>query len=142
MKNNGFSLVELLVTMAIVSILVTIGVSTQNTSSTNSQAKLDLLSVLQLPSSIENYFSIHYSYPQNLGQVLYSKDGVFFTPKKYYLIDYRLDSDSSYTITARLNENRTLTGTVKCYLMTINHAGKLTAQDKSGKNISSQCWKK
>ena len=141
MKNNGFSLVELLLTLTLLAIVMTYGYKSFSDSRVTIEAEIDRHFIFKIPVLLEQIYANKLSYPSHLGEILDSKNTGFFTPKEYYLLSYQRDTKNNYLLTATLNPNKRNSDKVKCAVISINEAGKLSGFDKAGNAISSLCWK-
>jgi len=140
MKTKGFSLIELMVVTAIISILVSFGFNTYNDSKLKTVRKIEQQYVLQLPSLIEQFFLAELRYPDNLNEILTPENNLFYSPKKYYLISYKLNLDNSYSVTATVNANTVGSEFINCYHLTVKSTGEVLALDEEDNDIYSECW--
>ena len=78
MTNNSFTLVELMITVAVLSILVSIAVPVVGNRLTQARAEADQANVELLQGAYDMYYQDHQSHPTNLGnptdQKLYAYD--------------------------------------------------------------------
>lgn len=141
MRNNGFSLVELLLTLTLLSIVITYGYISFSDSRVAVEAETDRQYILKIPVLLEQVYANKLSYPGHLGEIINTNSANFLTPGNYYLLSYRRVTKNNYILTAKLNPGKKYTDKVKCVVITINEAGKLSAFDNAGNPISSECWK-
>ena len=141
MKNKGFSLIELLITLTILAIIMTYGYHTFSDTRATIQAEIDRQYLLKIPLLLEQFFADNLTYPEHLGEILNSNQANFYTPKAYYLIAYRRGTNNNYFISARLNADKQYADKIACAAITIGASGKITGYDNSGNIATNLCWK-
>ena len=138
-KNKGFTLIELMVVVAIVAILAAIAVpayqdSTRKANRADAQISLSRLSTLQ-----ERYYFRTNQYTGDFSDLLSglaNNTTSITSDEGYYTIDLTATA-SSWSMTA------TATGSqaedAECYKLTLNNLGSKTSVDDDG-NATSDCW--
>lgn len=140
MKSNGFSLVELLLTLALLAAVMTYGYRAFSHSRVSVEAETDRQFILTIPVLLEQFFIRNLAYPRHISDFMNSKNGDFTTPKAYYILNYR-PGVNNYRLTATLNPGKSGSDKVNCALIILDENGKLTGLDRAGNSISGSCWK-
>lgn len=140
MKNRGFSLVELLLTLTILSIVMTYGYASFSDARVTIEAEIDRQFILKIPVLLEQFYADKLSYPDRLDEIIASNNSGIYTPKSYYLLTYKRHSGNNYRLTATLNPKKHNSDKVVCAVININETGKLTGFDTAGNTISNLCW--
>lgn len=126
-RRNGFTLIELMITVAIVAILAAIAYPsyTQHVQKGRREnAKAELLSYVQ---NLERYYAIHYKYTNDLA-TLSLPSQIPANGDAHYNVSLTAD-DTSYTLTATPDPTGVQSGD-KCGTLSIDHTGqKLPATD-------------
>jgi type IV pilus assembly protein PilE len=144
LDNSGFSLLELLVTMAIVAILSAIawpGYGAVVRRAQRDEARLALLG-LQYAEELRYQNSLSYSddieaatTSGGLGLTAHTASG------SYRLEVELLDSGQRYRARARPVASGPQSADRSCALLVIDEAGRRSASDADGRDTSSTCWR-
>jgi type IV pilus assembly protein PilE len=163
MKRNakGFTLIELMITLAILAILVTIGYPLYNVQLEKAR-RVDARGALgKLAMAQERHYAMFGSYATSVGQLNFGPDGLedgtndtYAYNKAIQAIDYdgngapdnysiglSTDGDSTtedYVFTATAIDSQ-LSDT-DCRKFTINQLGVKTAEDSGGTDQTNRCW--
>lgn len=141
MRFRGFSLIEMLITLAILAIVISHGFRSFSHSRITVEAETDRQHLLRIPVLLDQYYAAKLTYPNRLQDILKSGNSSARTPRGYYLLSYRRESSNSYLLTATLNPRNARSEYVRCAVMTINASGKLAGYDKNGKPANDACWR-
>ena len=141
MKSKGFSLVELLLTLSLITILMTYGYKSYHHSRISVEAEMDRQFILQISILLEEYYAENLIYPTQLGDILNTSSHQAYTPKSYYLISYKQTGNNSYKLNASLNSKKKGTDQVECVQINTDEAGEIKAFNKAGNLSTSACWK-
>lgn len=121
-KNKGFSLLELLVTLVIVSILAAVAVPSYKAYTLKAQRTDAISNLLQAQSAFENYFAANNSFPTSSTNPTANS----LLPANTTSYNFSVSATaSSYTLTATAIAAQTSdsSGGVSCATLTINYAG-------------------
>ena len=96
----GFTLVELLITVAVVAILVTVAVPSYSAFMLQSK-RVDAMDSLQdLAGRQERYFSLHASYTADESEIGFAADGPQASAKGYFQVQVTAAGTLNYTLEA------------------------------------------
>ena len=133
-NNSGFTLIEVLITIAILGILTAIVIPSHNGSTTKSRRTDAKIALMESASSLEKCFVINNqydhasctSYPASGADVVYSSEG-------HYKIVATALSATAFTLTASAADNSPQTNDSHCASFSISSTGAKTA-------TNSDCW--
>jgi type IV pilus assembly protein PilE len=132
-KFNGFTLIELMVTVAILAIITAVAVPTYQAQVQKSRRADATSTLMGEAQAQERCFT-----DVNTFVGCRDYDPALSSPHGYYTISGAVTS-VTYTITATATGNQT--ADTLCRSFTINHLGAKSAQDSEGNDSSSDCWK-
>jgi type IV pilus assembly protein PilE len=141
---RGFSLIELLVAMAIMGLLAAIALPGYNQLVTRAQRQDARLALLRLQHQQEMVFANHLSYsrpadPNPSGPALPDR-----SEQGYYLVELRISADGmSYTALARADPAGRQASDLHCAWLSIDETGRRRSADASGywrDDDPHRCW--
>jgi len=137
----GFTLVELMVTVLVVSILASIAVPTYTAQVRKSRRTEARTALLDLAGREERYFSTNNKYSSTSTDVGYSD---FTTPigSGYYTIKVELNKFAAgdFLLTATPVTGKGQDKDTKCQSFTVANTGAQAAKDKSSADSTADCW--
>ena len=148
MKQQGFTLVEMMVVVAIIGLIATIGYPSyveQMKKSRRADAKVTLVSLAQVQESI---YADNNSYTATLDTsglgcvnrgLCVIDSSVIYTPEKYYVLS-ATGTARAYTLTATVSATGSQKTDDECNVLTLNHKNQKTAVDSSAADSSDACW--
>ena len=137
-SNRGFTLIELMIAVAIVSILATIAVASYSSQVTKSRRTDARSALLDLAGREEKLFSVANAYsalPSDLGYGAVGVPWPITVGSGYYQVSVTTPDSQSYSITAtplgaQLNDTT-------CASLSVNQLG---AQTSTGTGTAATCW--
>ena len=162
MKQKGFTLIEMMITMAIIAILASVATMSYTKYVLRANRADAKIALMQLAQRQERYFTEKLEYAKDFDELLEGGDGApgdYNTgdtdvwvddsnggydasesdPKQDYKITLNRPSTSTFTLTAEAVGTRQLKDT-KCLKFIIDQTGKQTAKDDAGADESQECW--
>ncbi len=140
---DGFTLVELIVTMLVASILLAVAVPTY-TSQIRSSRRTDARSaVLDLAGREERYLSVNTAYSTTPSDLGYTGSFPQSIGSGYYQVSVTATAATATTppaFTAPATAGGKQTADTSCASFTVNHLGQHTAQDSGGSDSTATCW--
>lgn len=134
-KQRGVTLIELLITVAIMGILGSIAYPSYTTfvqQSNRAEAQKELL---QLANLMEQYFSDHRTYTDELTD-LGKSDDTYLTESGNYTMSASISgAGTTYTLTATVKSGSSQAGDSECATMSVDQTGQKTATNTT-------CWEK
>ena len=137
MKKNGFTLVEMMITVAIVGILAAIAIPSYS-AYTKRANRIDATRTMSfVAQTLERCYSQNFSYVPCAGAVA----GSTASPQGYYTITIAINAapTASYTITAVPRANPQLTDS-SCMNFSVDSSGTQKATDSSSADSTNTCW--
>ena len=137
MKKNGFTLVEMMITVAIVGILAAIAIPSYS-SYTKRANRIDATRTMSFAAqALERCYSQVFSYGNCAGALA----GATPSPQGYYTITIAVNAapTASYTITAVPRTNPQLTDS-SCANFSVDSTGTQRATDSSSADSTNTCW--
>lgn len=140
----GFSLVELLIAMAIIAILATIAVPSYQNYITNARRSDGQTALFDLASRMEQYYSDNNTYQTatigtgNATDVLSSNT----SPEGWYTLSITTQTPTTYTLQAT-PQNAQGSADTRCQSLTLNHLGIKSITDGPAgapTGTAAQCW--
>ena len=137
MKKNGFTLIELFVTIAIIGILSAIAYPNYLSYVQKTRRVEAQTSLIELANRQEMYYLDHHVYAANLDTDLGMGADPFLTENRYYSIETSsaISTAVGFTLTATANEAQV--ADTDCTILTITHDHAKSATNANGTN----CWK-
>jgi type IV pilus assembly protein PilE len=141
--NRGFSLIELMITIAIIGILAAIAIPTYTSYIQQSHRSEAIRSLTSFRQALERCYSQNYSYlnapaatpptpcPAAPGTATTSTNG-------YYAITYSNMTATTYTLTATAAGAQAKD--TACTTFVVTYAGAQTAQTSGGTDSTATCW--
>jgi type IV pilus assembly protein PilE len=140
MKKYGFSLIELMIAVAVVGILAAIAVPSYQAYMTKTNRTEAQTSLVTLASSMESYYTENHTYAT---ATINGLNGTNQTPNAYYTLSITNLTGSTYTLNATPNGGQATRDTL-CQTLTLTQAGtKGIANGPSGAptGTAADCWK-
>ncbi len=137
-RSRGFTLVELMVTVAIIGVLASIAWPSYNQSVMHSRRTDAVQSMSYYRQALERCYSQNFSYLNAAGTPCPAAPGVaVVSTDGYYNVTFAI-LQTSYLITAvpigvQVND-------LQCQVMTINQTGQTTAVNSVAANTTLTCW--
>ena len=138
MALRGFTLIELMVTVAIVSILATIAIASYSSQIQKSRRTDARSALLDLAGREENLFSTTNAYsatPSDLGYGPVGSNFPITVGSGYYSVTVAIPTPTSYTITATPVGSQAADTT--CATLSVNQLG---VQSSTGTGTAATCW--
>ena len=138
--NSGFTLIELMVTVALVAIIASIALPSY-TSFTRQANRTDATRTMQLASqSLERCYSRRFTYLAcNVNGTVMNNGSTMQTPNLYYTITFTIPDAQDYTLTA-VPIAAPQTKDNQCTQFTLSSTGAQAAQDNNANNTTKACW--
>lgn len=133
MSQDGFTLLELLITLFIISILVTIGYPSYHQYVLTTHRVQAEIALLELNSAIERYFALYHTY---YGATLTNLEVNPYTEGDYYSLSITNLSDTTYLLQAIPLGNQIYDK--DCGTLMIDQYGERSI---SGKGNVTDCWR-
>jgi len=138
--NSGFTLVELMVTVAIVAIIASIALPGYG-NFTRRANRTDATRTMQFASqALERCYSRRFTYLGcNVNGTVMNNGSTMQTPNLYYTITFAIPHAQDYTLTAAPAAAPQISDT-QCVQFTLVSTGAQAAQDNNANNTTKACW--
>lgn len=136
----GFTLIELMVTVLIASILLTIAVPMYSAQMRQSRRTEARTALLQIGQREERFFSTNSAYSQLPSDLGYGGAAWPMTVGTGYYTVSVTAAGSTYTATATPTTLGKQSNDTSCAQFTLNQAGQQGATDSSNSDTSATCW--
>jgi type IV pilus assembly protein PilE len=145
MKSRGFTLVELLTVVLIVSVLVGIAVPTYTAQTRKSRRVEARNALLDLASREERLFSTTSTYSNTPSDLGYGTSGTTFpmsVGSGYYNVAVTVVAGppATFTLTATPVSGKGQDKDTPCASFTVTQTGKQSSADSSGTDSTANCW--
>jgi type IV pilus assembly protein PilE len=139
-RTKGFTLVELMVTVAVVAILASIALPAYS-NFTKQANRTDATKTMQLAAqSLERCYSQRFTYLNcNVSGTAVVNGSTVTTPNAFYRITFAIPDAQDYTLTA-VPIAAPQTGDTQCVQFTLAGTGTQAAQDNHAGNSTRACW--
>jgi type IV pilus assembly protein PilE len=135
---NGFSLIELIVTVAIVGVLAAIAIPSYSAYVLQSHRSEAILSMTSYRTSLERCYSQNFTYLNGALTPCPAAPGTAVnTANGYYTLTFAIAA-AAYTITATPIGNQAKDTT--CNSMAVTQTGSQTASNSGGTDTTQTCW--
>ncbi|HTR01530.1 MAG TPA: type IV pilin protein [Candidatus Acidoferrum sp.] len=139
-KNRGFTMIELLITMAIVGLLAAIAIPTYRQSVLKSNRADAKITLTRLATLEEKYYFRENNYTANFTDIISGLTGTVTTTtsdKGYYSIALTTTGTTAWTMVATATGNQLLD--TDCKTFTLTNTGSKTATNSSNA-ANTSCW--
>ncbi len=139
MRHKGFSLVELMIAVAIVGILTAIVYPSYVSFSLKSYRSEAMHELVKVANMQEQYFADHRSYATALTKLGFSSDVATSESGKFQIKSEAVtDIKTDYILTATAVGAQT--DDDDCASLSLDHLGQKTAKNSSGSDSTTICW--
>ncbi len=142
MKQSGFSLIELMVAVAIVGILAAIAVPAYTTYYAQSYRSDALRELVRIVNRQEEYFSDQFTYAGDMTLLGMDADPYVVESGQYTIAVVDADTadlTQGYTLKATAKTNQA-SNDPSCVTISIDHLGQKSSTDSDGSDSTSTCW--
>lgn len=142
---RGFTLIELMITIAVVSILATVGASSYRAYIVRTHRSEALAALLQVRVAQEKFYIQNNAYATNAQLSLAVPNGLGLPattrPEGRYQLRIRnTNAALDFTVIATPTSGGGQLGDAECQTMTVDQSGARTATDSGGADSSARCW--
>lgn len=139
-KLRGFTLVELMITVVVISILASIAIPSYRNYVMRSQRSEATTALLRLQAAQEKFFLQNNTYSANLAGAPPNGLGMS-TPTDGGHYNLTIDAGAGVQFTARATATGSQTDDTKCQVFTINESGVRRGLDGSSADQTAECWR-
>jgi len=132
-RQNGFTLIELMVVIAIAAILITIAIPSYKAYSTNSRRTDGQIALLDLSTRLERYFTENNTYAGAAIPAIYPAT----SPEGFYRMQIETADATSYTLRA-IPQGAQATDDITCATLTYNSLSQKGATGNTANPLN--CW--
>ncbi len=139
-KHSGFTLIELMIVVAVVAILASIAFPAYS-SFVRQSNRTDATKTMQLAAqSMERCYSRRFTYVGcNVNGTVMSNGSTMQTPNLFYTVTFTIPDAQDYTLSA-VPVQAPQTGDGACAQFTMSSTGAQGALDNHGNNNTRTCW--
>lgn len=134
-KNAGFTLIELMIVVAVLAILVSIVVPMYRDYVVRSNRADAIIALTELANLQEKHYSNELAYTTTLSELGYPAT----TANDFYSLNIATDSTVDYTIVAT-PLGQQFQDDPACRRLSLNSFGERAARDSGGNDTSRECW--
>ncbi|NNF17085.1 MAG: prepilin-type N-terminal cleavage/methylation domain-containing protein [Gammaproteobacteria bacterium] len=135
MKNSGFTLVELLITIVVIAIVTSVAVPSYQQHVLRSQRGDATAALLLIAAQQEKWYLQNNTYSTSLTDL-----GVTDTANKFYTLSIDSADSFQFVATASVDSTGPQKADKKCKSFTLDSAGARTAKDSDNADNSDYCW--
>jgi type IV pilus assembly protein PilE len=132
MNNTGFTLLEMVIVLAIIGLLAAISYPSYHQHILKTRRSCAEIALLNLASKLEEYYTLYNTYT---GATLSNVDVSEYTEDNYYKLEITHTAENAYLLQARPQNSQTQD--TLCGSLTLNHLGD---KNISGSGNISECW--
>jgi len=136
--SRGFTLIELMITIAVVAILAAIVIPSYNAQMRKTRRSDAQTTLLQIAQELERCRSDTNAY--NDAACTDYKTAAVDSSKKYYNVQATVQSALSFTITAKPKTGTPQAADTHCAVFSVDQTGLKAAQDDTATDTSADCW--
>jgi len=145
-RNRGFSLTELIVTVAVVAILTLIAIPSYRQYVMRASRADAKAALLRVASNQERFYLANNTYADNdqLADAPPDGLGISGTERGFYDLEIEAHDDGlevGYTATATVTDGEDQADDTECAVFSVNEQGVRGAEDSDGADSTEACWR-
>lgn len=144
-NSRGFTLIELLIAIAILGILAAIIIPSYNAQVRRNGRSDAIAALMQSAQDLERCRSDTFSYTVAAGCQDHNNNPVTGAPPRFsergFYVITAVQNATTFTLTATPRANTTQANDTQCAQFTLNQAGVRAAQDNTGTDTTTACWR-